>query len=151
MHEDGRSGQREKGRVADMTVSTAQTEPAKRPRRRMAAVLALLFLLIGGGLLWYSFFWQAPLRTASAGPSPTTTRSPIALDQTVAATPSPGATAAPVVIVTTFVVVPTFANPPASSAQDSDTLALVTTVSGLLASLAGIVSAVVSMRGNRSR
>ena len=136
-----------------MTVSTAQTKPAKRPRRRVAVVLAVLFLLIGAALLSYSFFWQAQPRTSSASPIPTTTRSPVAQTQTVAATQTSGATGAPpVVIVTTFVVVPTFVNPPASSsAQDSDTLALVTTVSGLLASLAGIVSAVVSMRGNRSR
>ncbi len=43
---------------------------------------------------------------------------------------------------TTYVPVPV-------PAQESGLLPLITTVSGLLASLAGIVSAVVSMRGAR--
>jgi hypothetical protein len=137
-----------------MTVSTAQTEPAKRPRRRAAAaVFAVLFLLIGAGLLWYSFFWQAPRNTSSAAPSPTALLSPTV--QTLPAMPTPrpsGATGTPPpVVVTTVVVVTSYVNPQASATQDSGVLALVTTVSGLLASLAGIVSAIVSVRAPRQR
>ena len=141
-----------------MNGSSTQTAPARRSRRTGAAVFAMVALVIGVGLLWYSFVYSGgPSEQASAAPSPTTTLSPIAQTRTQAAsaapTLSPGATLAapPVVVVTSYVPVPTYVNAPASSAQDSDTLALVTTVSGLLASLAGIVSAIVSVRAPRSR
>jgi hypothetical protein len=154
-------GQRvQKGRVARMNGSSTQTEPAKRSRRRAAAVFAMLFLVIGVGLLWYSFVARQELAgNASAAPSPTTSLSPMAQTRTpapsMAPTPSPGATLQPppppTVVVTTYVPVPTYVNAPASASEDSDLLPLVTTVSGLLASLAGIVSAIVSVRGPRSR
>ena len=144
-----------------MTVSTTQAEPAKRPRRRLrAAVLAALLLLIGFVLLSYSLFTYTQ-ETGAAAPQayPTTTLSPTAQTQTVAATPlpTPGDTSSPepadppVVVITTFVAVPTYVNVPATSSDDSTLLSLVTTVSGLLASVAGIVSAVVSARGSRPR
>jgi hypothetical protein len=140
-----------------MTTSTTETEPARRPRRRAAAVVAALLLLVGVGLLLYSYAsWRVLPGHTNANVSPTTSLSPMAQTRTLpAASPAPsaGATSGPpvVVVITTHVAVPSFFTEPASSPQDSGLLALVTTVSGLLASVAGIVSAVVSVRGNRPR
>jgi hypothetical protein len=135
-----------------------RAEPARRPRRRAAAVIAVLFLLIGVGLLLYSFvWWQERTEHVSAAPIPTTSLSPttqiVPQTQTVAATVSPGGTvgAPPVVVVTTYVPVPILGDAPSSVSQDSGVLALITAISGLFASLAGILSAVVSMRAPRSR
>jgi hypothetical protein len=159
MHQDGSvANESETGRAAKMTGPTTRTEPG-RTRRRTAAVLAVLLLIIGIGLLLYSFVARGEQPQASPAPILTTTPSPITQTRTqpAAPTPSPGATGTtggspPVIVITTYVPVTTYVNVPVSSApQEQDTLALVTTVSGLLASLAGIVSAFVSMRGSRSR
>ena len=140
-----------------MTTSTTGTKPTRRPRRRTAAVVAVLLLLVGVGLLLFSYLsWLAPARQSAANVVPTTSLSPVAQTQTVAASPLPtpggtGGTQTVVVTRTTYVAVTNLVTEPASSPADSGLLAMVTTVSGLLASVAGIVSAVVSVRGNRPR
>jgi hypothetical protein len=141
--------------------STASAEPVKRRRRPGWIVATVLLLLIGLGLLGFSLLTKsdkANPASAAPSPSPTTTLSPVAQTQTVAATPppTPGATpGSPVVVVlTSYVAVPTYvtAFPAVSSSPDqSDIVALVTAVSGLLASVLGLVSAFVSIRGTRVR
>jgi len=139
-----------------MTTSTTETKPSRRPRRRAAAVVAVLLLLVGVGLLLFSYLsWLTPAGQSAPSVVPTTSLSPVAQTQTVAASPlpTPGGTGLPPVVVTrtTYVAVTKLVTEPASSPADSGLLAMVTTVSGLLASVAGIVSAVVSVRGNRPR
>jgi len=131
---------------------TTSPRPAKRRRRAAPAVLALVLLALGAGLLWFSLGVREQNSGASASePIRTTTRSPVA----VAASPRPtlpgDTTETPGPVITTYVVVTTEIAAPPAQPQDSGTLALITTVSGLLASLAGIVSAVVSIRGTRAR
>ena len=128
---------------------TGETTRAPR-RRRRAAVLALLFLLIGVGLLLVSATYlteRGPGDSTAAPPSPATSPSPIVM------LPTPGDTTAspvPPSPVVTYIAVPTFVPVPVP-AQESGLLPIITTVSGLLASLAGIVSAIVSIRGARAR
>ena len=57
----------------------------------------------------------------------------------------------PVVVVTTYVAVPTYIAIPVPQSDDSDVLNIVTTVSGLVASLVGLLTAVISVRGTRAR
>jgi hypothetical protein len=146
MHQDGC--------VANET-STAGSTRSGPPggRRRTAAVLAVVLLLIGIGLLLYSAAsGRDRAGQVSTAPSPTTTPSPMTQTRTLPATPTPGGTSGgppPVVVITTYVPVPTYVNMPATGPAESGALALVTTVTGLLASLAGILSAIVSMRGSR--
>ncbi len=80
--------------------------------------------------------------------------SPMARTFTAAApTPSPGGSvvAPQVSVITTYVAVPTYVAAPPAGVDDSDVLNIVTTFGGLLASLVGLVSAVVSVRGARPR
>jgi hypothetical protein len=127
------------------------TESRPRRRRGKLAVFAVLLLLIGVALLAFSFtVWQKRnTNPASAAPSrsPTTTLSPVAIPPPSLGTGQPTERPA-----TRYVVVPSYVNVPVASAPSgpSDSLALISTVSGLLASIAGIVSAVVSIRGTRT-
>ncbi len=118
------------------------------------AVLAAVLLLLGIGLLGYSFLTMGGRpANVSAGPSPTVTLSPLIETRTGAASPSPGGSPLPpvVIVITTYVAVPTFVPMPSGQTESSDLLAVISTVGGLVASIAGIASAVVSMRGARPR
>jgi hypothetical protein len=128
---------------------TGETTRAPR-RRRRAALLAVLFLLVGLGLLFFSATYlterSSPGNSAAQPPRLTTSPSPV-LVQPV---PSDGTSGTPVPASPTvrYIAVPTYV-PVYVTAEESGLLPLITTVSGLLASLAGIVSAVVSVKSAR--
>jgi hypothetical protein len=128
---------------------TGETTRAPRKRRR-AALLAVLFLLVGLGLLFFSATYltgRSPGDNTAAPPSQATSPSPVV----ILPSPSDGGsgTPAPPSPVVSYVAVPTFVPVPVP-ASESGLLPLITTVSGLLASVAGIVSAIVSIRGARA-
>ena len=130
---------------------TGETTRAPR-RRRRAAVIATLLLVVGLGLLFYSATYltsRSGDTQNAAPPIQATTMSPAVMIPAPSA--SPGSTGGPPPTpVVTYIAVPTYVPVPVAS-QESGLLPLITTISGLLASLAGIVSAVVSMRGARAR
>jgi hypothetical protein len=137
------------GRVTD----EGTTKPPRR--RRRAALLAVLFLLAGMGLLLFSatdlMSRSNPGNSTAAPPS----RSSVPSTIVVYPSPTPGDTTAspsppPPSPIVSIIAVPTFVPVPVP-AQESGLLPLITTISGLLASLAGIVSAIVSVRGSRAR
>jgi hypothetical protein len=143
--------------------STSPSQPVHRRRRARWIVAAALLLIVGIGLLAYSMLITneqgAPL--AQPSQSPTTTLSPVRQTPTMPAVtpiPSQGASgtaqpsAPPVSVVTSYVAIPTYVPVPADSGGDSsDVVSLVTAVSGLAASVLGLVSAFVSIRGTRAR
>jgi hypothetical protein len=128
---------------------TGETTRAPRKRRR-AALLAVLFLLVGLGLLLFSaayvFDRSSPGDNAAAPPRLTTSPSPVLVEPV----PSDSTSGTPVPPSPTisYTPVPTYI-PVYVPAEESGLLPLITTVSGLLASLAGIVSAVVSVKSAR--
>jgi hypothetical protein len=133
-----------------MTSSSGSKRP--RPVRRwVGALLAVVLLPVGAALLLYSF----ASRESNPDAAPFPSLSPSVVSSPVAGTPIPSsggsASAAPpeptYVAVTTYITVPMTA--PRSDSNDVDVLSLVTTITGLLASVAGIVSAVVSARAPR--
>jgi hypothetical protein len=129
---------------------TGETTRAPRKRRR-AALFAVLFLLIGLGLLFFSATYITGRNSgnSTAGPpSMASSPSPVV----ILPSPSDGTTGtpAPPSPVVSYVAVPTFVPVPVP-AQESGLLPLITTISGLLASVAGIVSAIMSVRGARAR
>jgi hypothetical protein len=127
-------------------------QTTRRPRRRRrAAMFAVLFLLVGLGLLLYSatYLTSRSSNPSNAGPPrPSISLSPVAVPAD--GTPTPGDTTPTprISYVTVTVPVPVQA-PPAAPVQETGWLPLVTTLSGLVASVAGIVSAFVSMRRTR--
>ena len=125
---------------------TAGTEGKRtgRARRWVGAILAAVLLPLGVAMVLYSF--ASGDTTMNASPpttmSPSTILSPLPA-MTVDGSSTPDTPNTPVVI-TTLVEVQL----PTSGGQDS--LNLVATIAGLLASVAGIVSAVISARAARS-
>jgi len=137
-----------------MTTSSTERTAPRKARRWVGVLLAIVLLPAGAALLIYSYN-SFRAETGDANPAPQSTPSPTVITSTLpvaAPTPSPGASApsAPrpsVTTVTSIVEVPVAAPP--SAPQGSDPLTLITTISGLLASIAGIVSAIVSARTAR--
>jgi hypothetical protein len=128
--------------------SSAGSKRRGRARRWVGALLAIVLLPLGAALLLYAYVLSGDPET-DASPQPTATRTVVTLP--VEATPSPGGSASGSPPETRFITVTTvIAIPPTDPGPDDpDVLALVTTVSGLLASVAGIVSAIVSVRAPR--
>jgi hypothetical protein len=135
--------------------STATPQPVHTRRRTRWVVVAVLLLVVGIALLAYSL-----IRPASSGglaapsPSPTTMLSPLAQTETADEAPSPGGPDLPplITVVTTYVAVPTYVPVPAANAgTSSDVVSVVSAISGFAASVLGLVSAFVSIRGSRPR
>jgi hypothetical protein len=126
---------------------TGESPRAPR-RRRRAALFAVLFLLVGLGLLFYSATYLSERSTGdqNASPPKVTAMSPSPVAVPPEGTPTPGDTTPTPRI--SYIAVPTFVPVPVP-VQETGLLPLITTVSGLLASVAGIVSAFVSMRRTR--
>jgi hypothetical protein len=125
--------------------------------RRWLRVSGLILLVVGVALLAISLASRRPGITHSAtGVQPTVTLSPVFT--TVPAPglgtgyPSPGEGPTPTpIVITSYVAVPTYVSVPPGDSGGSGLLTQVTTVSGLLASVAGVVSAIVSIRDRRPR
>jgi hypothetical protein len=126
--------------------SNAGSKRPRRARRWAGAILAAVLLPVGAGLLLYPYLLGDD-HESNASP-PTTVVSSVLTMPADNPTPSPGGTTsgpAPEPSVTTIYHTIAIA-PTDPGSEGPDILALVTTISGLLASAAGIVSAFVSAR-----